>query len=520
MHAPWRFRSPVPVAFHCDVFIGQGSLLVRTFLIAIVISMSNRLVFGSRFATLIFTVVTSTSMVPVDEFVRSGAYERARAALADCSVSFFPILDEADRQPTRPWVSFASAGTELRYNYRPLNPESGTILRDEHTYPWLEQIEGARYEIYQAPDASMAIAGVAVPGADGDCTRLYIKADPPVLQVGIAASRVSMTQRFLDTFSDLIPSGFSATIEQPAIEPGEGEVIVKVFSAGQPVHGQDVYLRTDPRGHPGRYGVTYGHEHIALGMGSMTPSIKIKGQRAPGQEVRARTDSDGEIRVSVNVGYRGGPEAVIARTVLKNVSCPAGVPGAKQTNQGCQIERAIAVIARHGEFTHFARALGFDEWPEPSESFPFLMTGYTDRHHYNHWIQRQYARSIANTFVLVWRDDAAQKYDTPRYIQMNDMSLEYGGTFHLNGDCLSPGTSAHHTHNIGLDFDISPCYTRGPDGKTKVSAGECWSGGPGIVRIDERILTAYVVGRMGGVILEHSPSTDGVPYHYHIRFPR
>lgn len=470
-----------------------------------------------KFLTVIFVSATSASMVPVDDFVRSGEYAEAVAALADCSVSFFPALDDAERIPVR-FASFVPAGADLRYHYRPLRAEAGTIVRDDHLYSWIEKLDAARYELYQAPDASMAIASVAVSGADGSCTRLYIKADPPVIQVGISATKVSMTQRFLEAFPDLIPTGYASTIESPKIEPGEGEIVVKVFRDGQPVNNQDVYLRTDPRGHPGRYGVTYGHEHIALGMSSLTPSIMLKGQRTPGQEVRTRTDSDGEVRVSVKAGYRGGPEAVIARTVLQGMACPRGVPGSHQTNHGCQIERAIAVIPRHGEFTHFARALGYDEWPEPSESFPFLMTGYTDRHHYNHWIDRRKARQIANTFLLIWREDAA-KYDRPRYFQLNDMSLEYGGVFHLDGDCLAPGAAAHHTHNIGLDFDVSPCYTRGPDGKIKVSAGECWSGGQDIVRIDERVLMAYVVGRMGGVILEHSPRTDGAPYHYHIRFP-
>lgn len=461
----------------------------------------------SSLALVAFVLVASLSFVPVDEFVTSGEYARARAALANCNMVFFPAMDERDREPLRfaSLIPYMPAGRELRYTYRPLELSEGTVRDHSADYEWVEKGD-SRWALFESADGSYLISSVSGE-MGGNCTRLYMKISPPVLQVGLRSSTVKSTESFLQEFGDLLPKDYKSTVTLPEVKPGEGEVVIKYYRNGAPVPDETVIVSTDARGVPGRYGSTLGHEHIAHGTSSRYPSILIRGQQGPGRDVELRTDSDGEARFWVRAGYRGGPESITART-------PSDASG--QT----PLASAASVVVRHKEFRHFLFALGHGQRPQTGPDFPFILTGWTDRHYYNHFVDPTLAGPIATAFMYIWKQDSARiASPTPRYIVLNDMSLEYGGAFKLaNGDaCLDPASGSHHTHDRGVDFDVSPCYSTGADGLEKVSAAACETGQH--LKINERLLTAYVVGYLGGAIFVHRPSVDGAPYHYHIRFP-
>src|SRR5690606_41799716 len=90
-------------------------------------------------------------------------------------------------------------------------------------------------------------------------------------------------------------------------------------------------------------------------------------------------------------------------------------------------------------------------------------------------------------------------------------------TLSRSNACMARSHGSHARHDRGIDFDVSPCYSTGEDGRQKVFAADCESGNH--LKINERLLAAHVIGRFGGAILVHSPKSDGAPYHYHIRFP-
>src|SRR5690606_32698873 len=102
----------------------------------------------SSLALVAFVLVASLSFVPVDEFVTSGEYARARAALATCNMVFFPAMDERDREPLRfaSLIPYMPAGRELRYTYRPLELSEVTVRDHSADYEWVEN-GGSRWEL-------------------------------------------------------------------------------------------------------------------------------------------------------------------------------------------------------------------------------------------------------------------------------------------------------------------------------------------------------------------------------------
>lgn len=460
-----------------------------------------------------------SSAIPLSDFVASGEYARARTLAADCRSTFIPALDPTDRLSEIPSsarvpfveaASFRRAGDELAYRYRLARVNAGVYRHELDTaYAYARGGERGRtrLESYELEGQAMTIA--STPTTQGGCTRILIVVTPATLQVGIRGGTVVSTASLAGLY-DALGRGGSRQVTTPTINPDtiHGVVRVEVYENGAPAIGRSVTLWTDARAQPGRYGTTVGHEHVLAS--APPPTIRLDGQASPGAHVVAQTDGQGEIQFGITPGWRGGPEAILAQATLGGTTTTA----------------ARAVVVRHRVFVDFAQTFGFDAThpPRPSTTFPFLFTGYTSRHHYAHFIQRDVAGAIRSTLLAIWGEDPGRvSSPTPHYFVLNDMSTEYGGLFLLNADddCDDPGsTSAHQTHNVGLDFDLSPCYTFGDDGTHRLSANACETAGSTVLKIDERVLTARVIGDIGGAIYRHSPETDGAPYHYHIRFPQ
>lgn len=429
--------------------------------------------------------------------------EPAPPVFTDCSLSAFHGL-EGTVSAQRP-IRLAS--------YRPASPR-GQVRSDANRYPGLVG-DGARWERYDAPDGRSSVVAASVETAQG-CTRLYMSVSPQVLQVGLPESSIETDDEFIRTYESLLPPGYSGTATYPAVEPGEGEILVRLFLNGNPVQSADVFISTDSQGDPGDHGTTFAHEHILEG--AATPSIRVRGQVNQGQEVRARTDDQGELRFWVRAGYRGGIEMVIARARLDDVGygdCTSmGRDGAGTVwqNDACWLRRAVSVVVRDGQYRNLAHALGYGVWPDPSDDFPFLTVGWSRAHYYPHFMPPNRAQAIVRSLQRVWADDrgrqqAQEASGEPHFINIGHISLEYGGRFELGGPGLSQDGGSHKGHDRGVDIDIAPCYSYG---ERPLNPQDCASGS--YTPIDERVLAAHVIGRLGGVITRH----DG---YYHIRLP-
>lgn len=442
---------------------------------------------------------------------------------ADCSQTFVPRLEPTDdpryRDPTETYVSErpSEAGVSSSYAYRQVDHSYVYSVEDE-AYPWLASLSDpdVRLEGYDGSDYSIRVASRE--DESGDCTRIIIRMEPPVVQVGIIETTVATNPEFRNLAPDMYPEGYDSELTFPEIEPGETTAHIVLYRDGEPQHNSTLYARMDARGIPGEYGGTVAHEHIGKAFagtlyGGRNPSMRLQDDNYRGQEISLETDNEARATLPIQAGYRGGPETLVVRS-------PDGA-----------LEAAATVLARHREFVHFAEVAGHDETPTPERSFPFVLTGWTEDHHYNHYVDQTMAPEILRTFRSIWeaeRSRLEEESDDEHFIQLNDMSLEYGGMFNLRQDashaleCTEEERDgarqiSHVTHNVGLDFDVAPCYSEGEDGLTLVTGAQCESGDH--QRINEAVLTAHVVMNMGGTVYMHAPSIDGTPFHYHVRIP-
>lgn len=112
------------------------------------------------------------------------------------------------------------------------------------------------------------------------------------------------------------------------------------------------------------------------------------------------------------------------------------------------------------------------------------------------------------------RDSATTTY----YLQMNDASLPWGGTFSVSPDTTTnqpvdvPYDRGHRTHALGIDIDIGWCQVpfTGEDGQIhRISGSNCAAqGGVGVIFRD---LQEAAMSR--GLLLLR----EGTPRHYHLR---
>jgi hypothetical protein len=494
-------------------------------------------------------ILTTTSAVSLDPFVASGDYARSIALIADCRRVFIPAMNPADRPTPRTgvasFVSFPRSGEGLAYAYRPATLTPGSLRSDAGAeYDWLPAPSdmGTRMDVYETDTEGTSVASSV---SSGGCARISMSATPRILQVGIPAGGEGGTDGpgnevvTLEKFSRLAyPSGGAKadryygprrdanTIRAVNPDTVTGAVVLRAYLDGQAVPSQVVRLYADPRGVP-EPGHTYPHAHIARGDPDLAPSILIVGQNSsrgnPFARSTVQTGPDGSVTFKIHPGYRGGPEAIIATAKF------ASMPDSTRDARMILVQHRGGLVAWTVATNH---AQGLHE-PPPSPDFPFLMTGWTERHPNNHFVRADIATTMAQMFHEIWLKDrgrAASK--TPRYLQLNDMSLEYGGLFKLGSSaeasrCMT-SEGSHKTHLGGIDFDVSPCFSEGGHGTAPVGSEACERdvGGTQYLKMDEALLAAIVVGNYGGAIYEHhkfvqynGAPLDGAPYHYHLRFP-
>ncbi len=454
-------------------------------------------------------LLCSASFTPLDPFVATGAYARSIALAADCSRSFLPAIDTRDdvravRAGPLRLVGFERAGIGLAYGYRTVSVDGG-LLRVVRVSDDSHATDGAttRVESFETPGAALSVASKVTAAG---CTRLVILVTPAELQVGVFGGSIVSTASLAGLYAALGRDG-SRVITVPSINPDtiRGVVTIRVYVDGVLKPNQPVTLWTDSRAQPGRYGQTVAHEHVI--QDALAPTIRLQGQPSLGARIVTKTDGQGESKFWIKPGYRGGPEAILASTDL----------------DGTPITAVRAVIVRHRRFVDFAQSFGYSAAapPRASDQFPFMLVGSTTRHVYNHWLQRERAPEFRAALLGVWQQDAARAADITQrhYFQLNDMSTEYGGAFKLDAssECASSAGS-HATHNVGLDFDIGVCYSRGADGLTRVPAADC-DANPSRLHIDERVLVARVIGDIGGAIYREGEGFTGTLSHFHVRVP-
>jgi hypothetical protein len=448
--------------------------------------------------------------------IRSGM-----SAAADCDQLFIPALDPSDRFTGLNGAPLQWAGIglsflprETAYNYRPLRVNASDVETLEgYAAPdllGLERPADGRVDMYVGEHSALTVISARV--ASGSCGRLVLKLDPPALQVAIpAASGTATTGSFWEAHVAPVlrctenPNAAACArdrLAQAAIPAGTGRLTAKVYIDGKPAPNQVVTLTTHPLARaPRGLGRTIAHDHIAQDPAGHPPTIRI-------DRNRVTTDSNGEAVVNVTAGDRGGVEGIRAEFTLR----------------GTRFVGERAVVVRHMRiFEHFVEAAGY--WggraPAASTEFPFMMVGHTRQHSNAHWLQQGASGVAVRQLKMVWAGDerrTAHRDGEKMFIALNDMSLEYGGVFHVttsaypNRKCtLAEGYGAGHGgHNTGLEIDMNPCYQVA--GKGYIDGPSCYDGTG--LRVNERRLAAYIVG-YGGRILVHGRSS----FHYHIRLP-
>jgi hypothetical protein len=471
------------------------------------------------------SAILFSSLSFVHPFVSSGEYGRVMQRAADCTIPFVPDptpLAQAEGHGLFRFASFQPAGAELYALYRPADLTSRrAVVRfdDAEAFDWLGNPDAVRMVTYEVETGAVTTASYS----DGmSCTHISISTPTPEIQVELRATNVSTNQGLVGIAqTETKVSGLPTGVPGEGKQGGRADLTATVVRNGEPVGGAEVIVYTDPRGFPGRYGRTVAHEHFARG-GSLVPSMRV-GSLARGKEAKVATDRDGRALFSVTAGTRGGPEAVIVRLGPDRACTPGGAT----------ICGARSIIARDGRYVHFTEAAGASQRsssgasrsPVASVQFPFMMVGYTPAHHHNHFLNEKKSAQIAASLRWVWASDSTRVRRNGGYLIVNDASLEYGGAFHVKTGAvcekeydIARGNGSHINHTSGVDLDIAPCYSTGPNGQSGVSGAACVESGSPYVKIDERVLAARVIGVNKGAILKHGPGIDSYPAHYHIRF--
>lgn len=441
--------------------------------------------------------------------------EAAMAAgmIADCSESYFP-------DPSAPPLGLGAyaAGSGAPAVHRPMRLDLGDLTREAAP----EYGDGARHETFEV--GGVAYSALVVPRA-GTCTRVVIRLNPREIEIATLPSTIAMRNFEVSFVEERV-----SHITVPAQEANTADVTVYVYEEGEPVIGANVKLWADFRGVPpaGR-GRTVAHEHLYDG-GDHPPSIRIgerkddgtadestfaiRRQRSP---LTLVTDNMGEALAKARPRYRGGVESILASARIGGVDYTVAT---------------AAVLTILPRLVHFGEYFGREKNYQPSEDFPFYLYGGgpDHTHFFNHFVRSDVGNEAATAFHAIWLADEENRLGEDgegegHWLQMNDVSLEYGGQFkyaaNANDRCDTPtNNGSHKTHHLGLDFDISACYTG--RGGAYVSARQCHeSMTQGGIEyrpvISQALLEEYIIGGGRGVIYMHQQTaTDFL--HYHIRF--
>lgn len=272
--------------------------------------------------------------------------------------------------------------------------------------------------------ADVALAELAAP----NCTRVWVAITPRELQVGLLA------------FGD------NAFLAPPGYEPGTGHVLIHVDVDGKPAPNQTVTLEVRSIPNSG------GHAHLLT---QDAPTAWL-------DRYSVATDANGDAKVKITAGYRGGTEYVVAAAVLG----------------GKRVEYGATVRIRHPNLRDIWTMNGS---PGVSPRWPFVYIGETTAHPKgtNHYFQEREINKLMYILISAHERMTALKLgkwgkSTLCIMRMNDASLPDGGRF--GADYALPNTAdayrpvggapsnkvaqdpnpdrSHKRHDRGLSLDL------------------------------------------------------------------
>lgn len=462
------------------------------------------------------TVQKNATITVAEELGEAGQISKSR--MADCSQ---PVMPEAFKQGPLAFpgqirshhsAHFASASsTEAPVRGFRQQWRGGNYLYQLGSLTGKTYGQRSWVESWRGQQVSVGVSSTLT--ETGNCLRVMVKVDPPGLQVGLEESTQTTAGSYLSGFGDetyeYLTEDYEDEITYEAVEPGEALVTISIYKEGEGKEEEKIAVWTDARGRVGQRGATFGHEHKydpSIGGSTPQPTIMLQGQESPGQQVTVKTAFEGEAKLDLEAGYRGGLEMVIAQAQGEDGSL-TGSPA------------TATVGVRQAGLTDFLDSFMYTEDWEPSNMFPVLIVGSNDYHYYTHYMKTGKPYSVFQAINEVWKRDSARVQATardsmPHYIALGNMSLEYGGAFHPTGGngCRQPG---QYGHDRGLEFDIAPCYSGGEDGQV-LPGTSCGGDQPAITEAD---LVSAIVGQLGGVITQHGGEGGPMRGYYHVRLP-
>jgi len=383
---------------------------------------------------------------------------------------------------------------------------------------------------YDAATGS-TVAVTSIAGATG-CTRVVLSSDRN-LQVGLRKSRVSGLRGIVLGWSAVKPIDH------------RGNALVRVYKDGRPEQDAKIRLWVERIGQftvPGIDGAGFGHDHIATNI-SAAPSLRLlllpMGEKDTirvlnaGQQIETKTDGTGEFSFGIQAGHRGGVERLVVALVGRT---------------GPETKSAISIAARHGKLRHWSIALNQGR-STPSLQYPFLLVGQTSAHSLTHYVEPTVLYTMYNALLDLWKQDLSTQERTrslytiagypkipndtltpkAKWLQLGDMSLEYGGKFSVAGEagCADTLTGTHANHDAGVEFDLIPCYTLDNGGPLSGPGCSTPNASAGIRPVKFSLVEAIFARQLGAVVYAHSTAgTDpraernsSTTAAYHIRVP-
>lgn len=542
--------------------------------------MRTRLLLPLAISVLALGALSPTGM---DPRVATGELAALQARWADCSQVVFPAQDDiADLADTLPRWGRYLGGQQLWPQWRVAAPPADQVGDGEWaeapTAPsWAaEEAErpggpsaldtgeeawgrvsttGAvtRTDAWFDPAADRLTTVTSTSSMQG-CTRIVLSANRN-LQIGVRASDVS---------------GLAGQrVRWPEIKPEDhrGNALIRIYRDGRPVAYARVRMWVDRIGDytvDGIAGSGFGHDHVAESPDA-PPSLRLvmfplgEGDSLRvlerGRVLESRVDANGEYRFGLQTGFRGGVERVVVEWMPSGSAGAGTDPGmaallAKANPPAQGNKAAISVAARHGRLRHWHTAISPMHSGPKTEGlqYPFILTGQNATHGLTHYAEPTVIFDFYNALLDLWRQDLTEEErykailwaggpkkepnDTTkpaaRWLQLSDMSLEYGGVFSTTGagNCLDPMVGNHTGHTIGFDLDLGVCYSDN-EGRP-VEASRCRTADParGLRPIKFSLLEAIMARQYRAAVYGHGPgggdpnaSAGGDLATYHIRMP-
>jgi hypothetical protein len=181
--------------------------------------------------------------------------------------------------------------------------------------------------------------------------------------------------------------------------PNAAALVVRALRGTEPVAGMPVELRVEPVPNSG------GHDHhdASRPRGTVSSTSGVTG-------------ADGKFTTEYTASEIAGVEEVIARS----------------PQAGEEVKARIEV-----------KVEGLVAFPQTGN---YALTGMKPAHRDNHY----FSQAAVDDLVKAANEFVKEEWNTSGKMRLNDMSLEWGGLFDINGDWRTP----HSLHRVGRSVDI------------------------------------------------------------------